>query len=512
MLTASLLLTFASPQGLDSLPELFVHSELAPTPGVSTSDVHTRRRVVTVDTDLLENTLARTGNTGALRLNFFVDDVVVAGFERLETAANGGWVWHGHVEGEADSSALFSVTGNSIAGTIRFADRFMRIEPAGPGIHYVTQADDTKFKPCGTNASHAVGSSAHSGCSGCQSAATQGGSSRSSGPVADVMIVYTTSAKNSAGGANGMNSLINLAMTETNNGMSNSLADMQVNLVHSAEMVGYSEPSSFSSMLSQLRSKTDGKLDSVHTLRDQYNADMVSMFVGGSQYCGIAYLMTNVSHSFESSAFSVVARTCATGYYSTAHEMGHNMGSAHDPGNAGSASHSYSYGFRTSNSRYRTIMAYSPGTRINRWSNPGVTYQGYTMGANNQDNARSLDFNDDTVAGWRVGTPPPPAAPVLTVPTLLAGWPAMATVENNDPGDTIFLAYSIVGAGPTNTAYGSADLSLPIHHMPSVAADSQGEAAIVFHVPQAARGLHVWFQALNYTTTTFSNGVDVDVL
>ena len=90
MLTASLLLAFASPQGLDSLPELFAHSELAPTPGVSTSDVHTRRRVVTVDTDLLENTLARTGNTGALRLNFFVDDVVVAGFERVEKGANGG--------------------------------------------------------------------------------------------------------------------------------------------------------------------------------------------------------------------------------------------------------------------------------------------------------------------------------------------------------------------------------------------------------------------------------------
>ena len=62
-------------------------------------------------------------------------------------------------------------------------------------------------------------------------------------------------------------------------------------------------------------------MDELHALRDSTGADMVSLIEDAPQYCGIAYLMGNLSPGFAASAFSVIHRTCATGYYSFAHEL-----------------------------------------------------------------------------------------------------------------------------------------------------------------------------------------------
>jgi len=85
--------------------------------------------------------------------------------------------------------------------------------------------------------------------------------------------------------------------------------------------VTYTESGSFQTDLDHL-TYMDGVIDNVHTLRNTYYADLVSMFIEGTQYCGIGWMMNTVSHSFESSAFTVVARSCATGYYSFAMKWG----------------------------------------------------------------------------------------------------------------------------------------------------------------------------------------------
>ena len=67
--------------------------------------------------------------------------------------------------------------------------------------------------------------------------------------------------------------------------------------------------------------------------------------------------------SVAANAFSVVDRTCATGYYSFGHEMGHNMGLNHAHGDpTGTGAYPYSYGHKWPG--YRSVMAYSPGTRV----------------------------------------------------------------------------------------------------------------------------------------------------
>jgi hypothetical protein len=321
------------------------------------------------------------------------------------------------------------------------------------------------------------------------------------------MVVYSTAAKNTVGGSNAMTSKINLAITETNSGYTSSGVNQEVNLVHKEEMVGYTEPSSFSQILYDLTDVNDGDMDNVHALRDQYDADCVSMLCKNSQYGGIAWLMTNVSTGFASNAFSVVNYSYATGYYSFAHELGHNMGSNHDPQNASSGAYSYSFGYRTSNSAYRTIMAYSPGSRIRRWSGPNVSYNGYTMGNSSQDNVRSLNNTASTVADFRIGTPPPPVGPTLSVPNLTAGYSAIISADDCTPNGSVQFLYSLAGGGPTTTLYGVADLSTPIRSIAARTANGSGFASYAIHVPPGASGVQVWFQAYDWGLSLFSNGI-----
>ena len=155
-----------------------------------------------------------------------------------------------------------------------------------------------------------------------------------------------------------------MAVFETNEAYANSHVSQRLRLAYADEVLGYIESGDMGTDLSRFRSRTDGYMDEVHAWRDQYGADCVSLIVATGQYCGIAYLMSAVTPSFEVSAFSIVKRTCATGYYTFGHELGHNMGCHHDRQNASSGAYSYSYGYRTSDGVYRTIMSYAPPSRI----------------------------------------------------------------------------------------------------------------------------------------------------
>jgi len=482
-------------------PPLFQATTTAPAAGVIPSTPAHRVRLVTLDLALLAQTAQQGSGQNGLTLNLFDDLSVRAEFASKEAAYGGGWIWNGTLANDAEGSVKISVMQQVVSATVFYQDELYQIDYAGNGVHWLRHSDPSGVPDCGTNDTHGIFSEA--------TVAPRGGSgSRAAITDIDVLVVYSTAAKNVSGGTNGMQSKINLAVSETNSGYSSSGVDQQLILVHTEEMIGYSEPSSFSQILYDLADENDGDMDNVHALRDQYGADCVAMICQNGQYCGIAYLMTSVGPGFEDSAFSVTNYSCATGYYSFGHELGHNMGSTHDPGSAGSAAYSYSYGFRTSNSQYRTIMAYSPGTRVNRWSSPNVVYAGFTMGNSSQDNVRSLNNTASTVAAWRVNTPP---TPTLQVGTLLAGFLGVANLSNMTASGSAVLAYSLNGNSPTSTPYGVADLSAPIGQFPSVTVNVGGGASVFLSVPAGASGTTVWFQALDLSTSTFTNGVETTV-
>ncbi len=228
------------------------------------------------------------------------------------------------------------------------------------------------------------------------------------------MVAYTPKVEQIYGAA-GAEALIIQAVAETNQAYANSGINPRLNLVHSVR-TNYTESGDINTDLSRLRATNDGYMDELHTLRDSYGADLVTLIADVPAYCGLAYRMTSLSASFASSAFSVVHRTCATGYYSFAHELGHNQGAHHDPDNGSGAIYSYAYGYRDPLKKFRTVMAFNCSggcTRVDHFSNPNVLYNGTPTGdATYSDNARTLNNTAATVASFRAQVQQqPPQAP-----------------------------------------------------------------------------------------------------
>ena len=96
-----------------------------------------------------------------------------------------------------------------------------------------------------------------------------------------------------------------------------------------------------------------------------------------------------------STAFAVVHYSCATGYYSFAHELRHLMGARHDRRRLDHVAFRDGHGFQhTASPAWRTVMAYDCTggcSRLQYWSNPNVNYSGQAMGTTGQDNARVLN-------------------------------------------------------------------------------------------------------------------------
>lgn len=332
----------------------------------------------------------------------------VARLKRSEAARSGRVAWMGELEGVAWSSVTLVIDreNRAITGSITYPGGVYQIQHTGGGVHSITKldpsygADDVVVDP-----------REDAGFDEASKTDTQAGaaSSADSGARIDVLVVYTPAARAAAGGATAMQSLIDLAVAETNQSYQNSGITPRVRLVHTAE-VSYTE-AGFSTDLNRLQGASDGFVDNVHALRDQYGADAVAMIVESSTSCGIAYLGRPAA-DFAPFAFQVTARNCATGYFTFGHELGHNQGARHDrfvdaSNNSPSA---YNRGYVSPDSTWRTIMAYGDAcgfcTRVQYWSNPDITRNGVAMGiAEGQawaaDNRKTLNNSAPFVANFR---------------------------------------------------------------------------------------------------------------
>lgn len=233
---------------------------------------------------------------------------------------------------------------------------------------------------------------------------TQGSGGTQRGPEAlkdkiDVAMFYTPAAKAAAGSQAAIEAAMIVSIAQANSTCTNTKTPALFRLVHIAE-VTYSDDGN--SDLGRFRITNDGYMDNVHRKRDTYGADLMHLVTNkGAGYCGVAYLMTNNSTSFAPFAFGVTVRGCLSGNV-VAHEMGHNIGCHHDHNNAGGAIYKHAYGYRTPDSLYRTVMAYSPGTRFDIWSSPKLSYGGYsTMGSAIEDNNLTITKTGATVAKFR---------------------------------------------------------------------------------------------------------------
>lgn len=283
--------------------------------------------------------------------------------------------------------------------------------------------------------------------------------------VQDLLVVYTAAAVARAGSVETLESKILSAVAAANAAYTSSAIALQVS-VAGLRQVAYTETGDMATSLSRLRNTSDGYLDEVNTWRDQTHADLVSLITDEGNACGIAYVMSPVSASFATSAFSVVNQTCFSNQ-TLAHELGHNQGNSHDRAHGGASAYPYSFGYRTcdgvaytNGQSFRTVMGYSCGSapRVNYFSNPQVFYNGAPMGvayevdpANAADNSRSMRNSAATISAFRSR----PASQPPSAPTSLTATPSPATVSlawlDTSTNETGFTVERATGGGSFST-------------------------------------------------------------
>jgi peptidyl-Asp metalloendopeptidase len=222
-------------------------------------------------------------------------------------------------------------------------------------------------------------------------------------PTIDVLVAYTASAQAAAGD---IVSLIDLAVTETNDSFTNSNVWASLRLVGTMPVTYNETGRSFLEMVNHLQGASDGFMDNVHAQRNSLHADIVVLIINNDAYCGRAWDISVPADG----AFAVVYWGCATGYYSFGHEIAHLVGARHDRDNDPTTTpFAWGHGFRhpLTGGGWRTIMGYAcnSGTcdpRLQYWSSPLTTWSGIPMGtATQEDNHRVWNERASEVAAFR---------------------------------------------------------------------------------------------------------------
>ena len=253
----------------------------------------------------------------------------------------------------------------------------------------------------------------------------------------DVAVVYTSFARESAGGAAGIEAVIDLMVAETNQAYSASGVRHRLALVERSE-VAYAEADG-GDHVARLSDPEDGYMDEVHALRDRTEADLVHLILGpAGRWCGQAMLP---------GVFAYTVLDC--GGITFAHELGHNMGLHHDrledQLSRGAVFSHPAYGYVNQrivdagtppSSRWRTIMSYPthcrladvPCSELLRFSNPRQRHGGDPLGiafgagagvvAGAADAAAVLNVTIPMVASWRDGVDRPNRPPAARAGTL----------------------------------------------------------------------------------------------
>ncbi|MBT5815810.1 MAG: hypothetical protein HOI15_15885 [Opitutales bacterium] len=234
----------------------------------------------------------------------------------------------------------------------------------------------------------------------------------------DVLVVYTAAVKADQDNHDGVEATARVMIAKGNFGFQNSLIDAEFNLVH-VEEIEYTESASFNTDLDTLTNDED-----VLTLREDWGADIVCLLRSGSigGTAGLGWVLKDETGR-DTTGFSVASVQSSVSANTFTHEVGHNLGAAHDADNSAvdDGLYLYSHGQHFDGGTpdsHRTIMAYQKNfnTQVNFFSNPNVSHLGSPTGnaegtANPADNAKTLNVTTSVVAAYRVNQTPIPSFP-----------------------------------------------------------------------------------------------------
>ena len=328
-------------------------------------------------------------NSARLDLPLFDGKTYEAKHVSTEIRAMDDYTWRGKIEqGEFSGDVILTFRKGFVAGLIYSPNAVYEIVPRGEK-QILVELNQSLFPECGGEIKGAE-----------VKANLSPQAVIDSGDRIDVLVVYTTATKNNLGGDAQAQTLSQQAIDATNTAYLNSKIRQRIRMVHAQEYL-YTETTSGSTDLSNLRNNVD-----IQNLRNTHKADLVAMIGEIQGACGVGYLMGADSPASQNNGFTVTARSCAVGNLTFAHELGHNMGSAHNPENGSSSTYPFGFGHYV-NGSYRTVMSYvdpcaNGCTRQPYFSNPMVIFNNAPTGIDNaRDNARSINNTADSISNYR---------------------------------------------------------------------------------------------------------------
>lgn len=406
-------------------------------------------------------------------------------YERHVEHPNGDWTWIGSVVGDAAQEAVLTFGDKAAFGSIGQRGKEPLRLTIRDGAAWVVETDarelmsivnsaarptspDFLVAPQLASRGRTVSSSlqAFDVPNGQVLQSMAGSGAASAGDTAattvDLVLGYTGGFVDSLGGESQAITRLNAMVDFTNEAYVNSQIDARIRLVKTV-LVNYTDANSNKAALQELtgfeapstRTTPAAAFNQLRAARDQYGADLVSLVrrfnTPENDGCGIAWLngggRTGLDTGDEFFGYSVVSDGRDAGddgktYFcrdeTLAHELGHNMGAAHDRDTSDGDDnvlqnneygvYDYAFGYKTSaaNGNFYTIMAYgeSGQTRYRVFSNPRITTcGGLPCGvANSADNARALTQTIPVVALFRATVVPttPPSQPTAVKPTAIA--------------------------------------------------------------------------------------------
>ena len=279
------------------------------------------QRLVRIDHHVLD--AARRGTAGASRLILNVaEGMALEAIVERSAPTSAGYSLSGRLA-SSPGGMTWVVNEGLVMGTIWTPLAVYDIAPLAGGIHAIRKVDPSAALPPGEPLAAKVDS-------GPDPAVAQ--ASNDDGTSVDVLVLWTPAAEEAAGGEDRIRANIDYYVTLTNNALRSSGSTLEVRLA-SMEEVDYQEMAGESGTdLDRLRNPQDDHMDDIHARRDAVGADLVSLITDNTDVGGIAYRMDDLNVGFGAFAFSVVTHSNVLYFagLAFAHELGHNMGLAHD--------------------------------------------------------------------------------------------------------------------------------------------------------------------------------------
>lgn len=358
-------------------------------------------------------------------------------YERHVEHPDGNWSWIGRDENGTDAVLTFGE--KAAFGSIPQSDGESWRLTTAAGRSWLTKNDRNRIAAMGSGKRastdalippDAAGDASQTESPGAHSNITMVATDEALAAVTvDVLVGYTNGLAAALGGQSQALTRINNLVDVTNQAYANSGVNATVRLV-GTQQVTYPDATDNGVALEEVSGQTQTgprtphpAFASLRAARDTLSADLVVLLRDfqspENNGCGIAWLIgsgqTGIEQADAPYGYSVVSDgsdvdggdTFFCRDESFAHEIGHNMGQAHNAENSTSSGvHSYSYGYReTFSTGFYTIMAYAltgaNQTGIRYFANPNVTFNGRPTGSANADNVRSMNQILPVVAAFR---------------------------------------------------------------------------------------------------------------